>query len=136
MLVRELPFRERQIRELLDLEEQRDGINRDYAGYGWARVDEIWLEQPGLAPLKSVRDALVVASIDPPMDPPLSRVTLTPAAVEAARSVLVIATSTAKRDAVERALHGDDDPRAVPAHVLRKARTVRFVIDRAAAPSS
>ena len=61
MLVRELPFRERPVRELLDLEEHRDGINRDYAGYGWARVDEIWLEQPGLAPPKPVQNALVLA---------------------------------------------------------------------------
>lgn len=95
-----------------------------------AHVLSLW---PG-SDLVLERDALVVASIDPPMDPPLSRVTLTPAAVEAARSVLAIATSASKRDAVERALHGDDDPRAVPAHVLRRARTVRFVIDRAAAP--
>lgn len=94
-----------------------------------AHVLSLW---PGSA-LVEERSSLVVASVDPPMDPPLSRVTLTPAAVEAAQSVLAIATSAAKHAALERALHADDDPRAVPAHVLRRAREVRFVVDRAAA---
>jgi hypothetical protein len=58
--IAELPLRERPVNELLDLDIERPEINRDYAGYGWAKVDEIWLEQPG-GDAKPVRDALVIA---------------------------------------------------------------------------
>lgn len=59
MKIRELPVRERPVRELLDLTGGPSGarhtINRDYAGYGWARVDAIWLDDT------RVDDALVLA---------------------------------------------------------------------------
>jgi hypothetical protein len=56
--IADLPVRERPLHELLDLKD-RPEINRDYAGYGWARVDEIWLEDP--TGLRRVRDAVVLA---------------------------------------------------------------------------
>ena len=55
----DLPFRERPVLELLNLAEHRDEPQRDYAGYGWARVPEIWLEAGSL--VQRVTDALVLA---------------------------------------------------------------------------
>lgn len=55
MTIRELPFHERPIRELLALDVERAAPDPDYAGYGWARVPEIWLDE------QRVTDALVLA---------------------------------------------------------------------------
>ena len=55
MTIRELPFVERPVLELLDLTVERPAPNRDYAGYGWARVPELWLDE------QRVTDALVLA---------------------------------------------------------------------------
>jgi hypothetical protein len=56
----ELPFRPRDVFELLNLSEHRDAPDRDYAGYGHARVDEVYLEtHAGVA--RRVRDALLIA---------------------------------------------------------------------------
>ncbi|MBA3461913.1 MAG: hypothetical protein H0T46_18275 [Deltaproteobacteria bacterium] len=57
--VAELPFLERPVLELLNLVEERELPDHDYAGFGWARVDSLWLavgdaEQP-------IVDALVLA---------------------------------------------------------------------------
>lgn len=43
------------MRELLHFEDERDAPDPDYAGYGWARVDELWLDD------QRVTDALVLA---------------------------------------------------------------------------
>jgi hypothetical protein len=60
----DLPFVERPVRELLHLEVDRDAPDRAFAGFGWARVDRLWLEagdggqrQAGLR----IDDALVLA---------------------------------------------------------------------------
>jgi hypothetical protein len=57
--IRDLPVHERPVDELLDLpadlDDARPTINTDYAGYGWAHVDEIWLDD------QRVRDAVVLA---------------------------------------------------------------------------
>lgn len=55
MTIRELPFVERPVRELLHLEVPRAAPDPDYAGYGWARVPEVWLDE------QRVTDALVLA---------------------------------------------------------------------------
>ena len=55
MTILELPFRERSVRELLHLDEERAAPDPNYAGYGWARVHELWLDE------RRVDDALVVA---------------------------------------------------------------------------
>ncbi|CAN5914323.1 hypothetical protein BH11MYX3_BH11MYX3_48330 [soil metagenome] len=60
MKIIDLPFIERPVHELLHLEVDRDVPSHDYAGFGWARVDRLWLavgEEPG----RLVRDALVLA---------------------------------------------------------------------------
>jgi len=77
---------------------------------------------------------LVVEEIDPPMDPKLSRLTMTPVVVAEARMVVAIATGEGKRYAVRRALDANvDDAKRTPAHVLRRARDLRFFLDRPAA---
>ena len=60
LTIGELPFVERPLRALLDLEVDRDGPNRAYAGFGWARAPAVWLET-GAAPARRIADALVVA---------------------------------------------------------------------------
>ena len=60
MKIAELPFHERPVLELLHLQEHRDAPDRDYAGYGWARVDRLWLAV-GDAPGTQIDDALVLA---------------------------------------------------------------------------
>ena len=60
LTIGELPFVERPLRALLDLEVDRDGPNRAYAGFGWARAPAVWLEA-GAAPARRIADALVVA---------------------------------------------------------------------------
>lgn len=60
MKIAELPFHERPVHQLLHLEVDRELPSRDYGGFGWARVDRLWLavgEEPG----RRVDDALVLA---------------------------------------------------------------------------
>lgn len=60
LTIGDLPFRERPVLELLHLDEDRDLPAADYAGFGWAQVDELWLavgEDDG----ERVTDALVLA---------------------------------------------------------------------------
>jgi 6-phosphogluconolactonase len=66
---------------------------------------------------------------DSPKPPPV-RITLTPAALEAARDGLVLVAGAGKAGAVARALGPDADPAATPAALLR-GRT--WLLDRAAA---
>jgi hypothetical protein len=60
LTIADLPFVERSVRELLDLEADRDQPSREFSGYGWARVDELWLEARGCSPHR-IADALVLA---------------------------------------------------------------------------
>jgi hypothetical protein len=60
LTIADLPFVERPLRELLDLVIDRDGTNRDYAGFGWARGATVWLEA-GDRPARRVDNALVIA---------------------------------------------------------------------------
>jgi len=55
----DLPFVERPIAALLGIDGERETIDVDYTGYGWARVDRIWLATGGR--LTRVDDALVLA---------------------------------------------------------------------------
>jgi hypothetical protein len=58
--VADLPFRERPLLELLNLDGDRDEPDADYAGYGWARAGHLWLATERGAPQR-VDDALVLA---------------------------------------------------------------------------
>lgn len=57
MKIADLPFRERPVIELLALD--RDDADPDYAGYGWAKVERVWLESPHWR--RRVDDALLIA---------------------------------------------------------------------------
>jgi hypothetical protein len=58
--IADLPFRERPIHELLHLDEDRALPSREYAGFGWAQVDDLWLAV-GDDDGERVTDALVLA---------------------------------------------------------------------------
>jgi 6-phosphogluconolactonase len=87
---------------------------------------------PG-SPMIGEQKRLVVAELDPPMDPAVSRITFTPPMIDRAVRVLGIAAGANKADAMKRAVEGADDPSHVPAHVLRRAKSATLVVDRAAA---
>lgn len=59
MKIAELPFHERPVLELLNLQGDRSAPDHDYAGYGWARVGQIWCI--GATASYAVDDALVLA---------------------------------------------------------------------------
>lgn len=60
LTIADLPFRERPLLELLNLDEDRELPVTDYAGFGWAQVDELWLAV-GDDDGERVTDALVLA---------------------------------------------------------------------------
>jgi 6-phosphogluconolactonase len=67
------------------------------------------------------RQRLVMALVDPEMDPAVDRITFTPPVVRAARRVLVIAHGRAKAPAMKAALDDADDRQRVPAQLIRDA---------------
>ncbi len=54
----DLPFHERPLTELLGFDGDRETVNVDYAGFGWARADRVWLTDATGA--RRVDDALVL----------------------------------------------------------------------------
>ena len=59
LTIAELPFREREVLDLLALDQERDEPALDYAGYGWARVERLWLATHA-GPPQPIEDALVL----------------------------------------------------------------------------
>jgi hypothetical protein len=59
--VLDLPFIERPVDELLHFDDDRAEVDRQYAGFGWARVDRIWLGSKQGGELLAIDDALVLA---------------------------------------------------------------------------
>lgn len=78
MRIAELPVRERPVLELLGFSGDRAELDRDYAGYGWARVPRVWLADGGgslderAARARPVDDALVLALHSPDDGEPLA----------------------------------------------------------------
>jgi len=58
--IAQLPFRRRDVLDLLQLREHRDAPDPDYTGYGYARADEIHLEGDSPEP-RALHGALVLA---------------------------------------------------------------------------
>jgi hypothetical protein len=56
--IAELPFHERPLIELLNLDDERDAPSRDYAGFGWARASRVYLDD---GKPRAVDNALIVA---------------------------------------------------------------------------
>jgi 6-phosphogluconolactonase len=71
-----------------------------------------------------------VAVVEDAPKPPAARITITPPVIEAARSIVVLATGEAKAVAVARALEGELDPARTPAQLARRGT---WILDRAAA---
>ncbi len=88
---------------------------------------------PGCAALDETR-RWVVALHEPPMDPAVSRMTLTPSVVWAARHVMLVAHGASKAGPMAAVLQGPDARDRTPAQIVRDARgTVVALMDTAAA---
>jgi 6-phosphogluconolactonase len=86
---------------------------------------------PGAATLAAGEDAICLGVHDSPKPPP-ERITLSLAVLQAARSCLLLATGSAKADAVS-AMLGEPTPH-VPASLLQRERLTVIVDDDAAPP--
>jgi 6-phosphogluconolactonase len=86
---------------------------------------------PGSAALsETVHRVVTVPPPPPPIAPNVGRMTITPAVIEAARSVLVLVTGSGKSGMVARILEGPPDPAGLPAQLARHGT---WILDRAAA---
>jgi 6-phosphogluconolactonase len=75
----------------------------------------------------------VVALRDPPMNPRVSRLTLTPGSVRHAREVMVLAHGAGKATALRALLDDPHEPEKIPAHLIREAQgRVSILCDHAA----
>jgi hypothetical protein len=63
--IAELPFHERPVMELLGFVEGRAELDHDYAGYGWARVPQVWLVDDHGERTRMLEDALLLALHSP-----------------------------------------------------------------------
>ena len=145
-LVDKVPLPASNVHRMIGESKDLDAAARDYERMLMelceARVDLVFIGLgkdahifslfPG-SPMIAESARLVVAEIDPPMDPAVSRITFTPPMIERAGEVLGIATGANKADAVKRAVEAPDDPTHVPAQLLRRAQRGALVVDRAAA---
>ncbi len=63
LTIAELPVHERPVLELLRFDPQRTTVDVEYAGYGWAKLDRLWLStgRPDEDPLRAIDDVLVLA---------------------------------------------------------------------------
>lgn len=77
----------------------------------------------GLHPLcPALEDARAVAGVvDPPLDPPVDRITLTPVALRAARHLLLAVFGGRHARALRMTLEDSDDRLRIPAQVIRDA---------------
>ncbi|XP_027563027.1 6-phosphogluconolactonase-like, partial [Neopelma chrysocephalum] len=78
------------------------------------------------------QDEIVAALEDSPKPPP-ARVTLTLPVLNAARSVLVVATGASKAPALKRILEGKEEPPLPAALVRPRSGRLRWLLDEAAA---
>jgi 6-phosphogluconolactonase len=84
---------------------------------------------PG-SPALEEKDGLC-AAVDRPDG--MTGLTLTPPAILSARRVLLLVTGEGKAGTVARAVHGDDDPAALPIRLLAAHPNATFLVDEAAA---
>lgn len=85
-------------------------------------------------PEAGVTDRLVVGVPEAGMEPHVPRISLTLAAINAARHIVFLVTGESKRDAVRRAFGDDPDPTSPAAHVRPRSGRMTVYLDPAAAP--
>jgi 6-phosphogluconolactonase len=86
---------------------------------------------PGSAALsETARLVVAVPPPSPPIEPQVSRMTITPPVIDAARQVVTLVTGDGKAALLARILEGPQDPAALPAQVARRGT---WIVDRAAA---
>lgn len=86
---------------------------------------------PGSAALSErKRRVVAVPAPPPPIEPAVSRMTITPLVIEAARAVVVLVTGAEKAALVARILEGPADPLELPAQFAGRGT---WILDRAAA---
>jgi len=88
---------------------------------------------PGCRALAATVPVAAVGVDEVTAEPHVARITVTPPVLGAARQVLVVVTGAEKGRAVVAALNGPEDPRRVPAQLVRPSSRVRWLIDRPAA---
>jgi len=88
---------------------------------------------PGCRALSATGPVARVAADEYPETDAVGGLTLTPAALRAARWVIVVGAGDALAHAIAAALREPVDPRRLPAQLLRPAESVRWIVDRAAA---
>ncbi len=85
-------------------------------------------------PEVEVTDRLVVGVPEAGMEPQVPRISLTLAAMNAARHIVFLVTGESKREAVQRAFGDDPDPTSPAAHVRPRSGLMTVYLDPAAAP--
>jgi hypothetical protein len=70
--IADLPFHERPVLDLLHLDVERDGLDLEYTGYGWAHVPRLWLAERG-GGAQRVEDVLLLALHSTEAPTPLER---------------------------------------------------------------
>jgi 6-phosphogluconolactonase len=88
---------------------------------------------PGCRALDATAPYAAVAAAEMGTEPRVDRITVTPPWLRAARRVIVTATGSPKAAIVATALRGAEDPRRVPAHLVRPSDRVSWVVDKEAA---
>ena len=78
------------------------------------------------------KDVAVAVAAPTHVEPHVERVTLNPRILTVARSILVVATGTAKSTVIHEALRGDIGPRDLPARLARRGNAI-WILDTAAA---
>lgn len=84
------------------------------------------------SPAFDTRDLALAVPAPTHVEPHVERVTLNPGVLSVARSIVVVASGSAKATVVRDALRGDRDPREIPARLAR-SRNATWIVDAEAA---
>jgi 6-phosphogluconolactonase len=140
-LLDHVPVRRDRIHRMKADAPDRDGAARDYERLLPLQLDLLLLGVgpdghtaslfPGSPALSAtVRRVLAVASPPPPVQPQVDRMTITPAAIEAAREIVVMVAGADKAAVLARILDGPVQPTVLPAQLARRGA---WILDQAAA---
>ena len=109
---------------------ERFDFKIDLLFVGLGKDAHVFSLYPG-SPALDETTARVVAELDPPMNPKLSRITFTPKMLEGVSLVVAIATGAEKADALRAAYDLKElDPHQYPAHIPKRAPRCVWVCDQ------